>query len=79
MMCPHCLGSGCLHCREAAAGRPPCGHSLLTPADRRALLLMPLRGLRFAIPGVPPPRPRVFGSAVLPRSFTLPEKQTFGK
>ena len=65
--CPHCLGATCIHCREKrqeAASRPR--RSKLTPDERRALELMPLRGyLRFDLPASPEP-PKCFGLCVLP-------------
>ena len=70
--CQHCLGPGCLHCREKraeAAARPR--RSQLTPDERRELGLMPLRGLRFDVPGRPQPRKPTFGLSVLPFNFVL--------
>jgi len=58
-------------CREAAKeARRRVDRSLLTDADRRVLELIPRRGLRFDVPGAPPPPPRkhTFGLPVLPFS-----------
>jgi hypothetical protein len=73
--CPHCLGPGCVHCRERAAeasGRRR--RSLLTNAERERLQLMPLRPLRFQVPGRSPERhsfSQGFNLTVLPASFAL--------
>ena len=73
MICPHCLGPGCVHCREHAAelsGRRR--QSCLTDADRQALEIMPRRGLRFLVPGArPKPRLRGLGTPALPANFRL--------
>jgi len=75
MTCPHCLGPGCLHCREYYAERSRFGRarSRLTPQDRRDLQLLPRRPLRFLPPGScpPPTRRRGIGLAVLPADFHL--------
>jgi hypothetical protein len=69
-ICPHCLGSGCIHCRETVAERAVIHRrSALNAADRRLLGLMPRRPLRFDLGGTPLPRRRAFGASVLPRNF----------
>jgi hypothetical protein len=73
--CPHCLGGGCLHCRERAAeasGRQR--RSRLTNEERERLELMPLRPLRFQVPGAPAQRHSFshgFQLTVLPASFQM--------
>jgi len=43
--------------------------SVLTDSERRVLKLIPRRGLRFDVPGAPPPpRKHTFGLPVLPFS-----------
>jgi len=73
MTCPHCLGPGCVHCRERAAELSrQRRRSRLTDTERQALEVMPRRGLRFALPGVTPePRRRCLGTPVLPANFRL--------
>ena len=73
--CPHCMGAGCLHCREKRAE----AHSLrrrssLTDADRIALGLFVrpprVRPERARVPA-PAPAPAAF-NAVLPASYACP-------
>ena len=72
MTCPHCLGAGCVHCREAAAERAETRRRVIRDeAERRLLGLMPRRPLRFEPEATPPPRRGIFGATVLPGNFEL--------
>ncbi len=69
--CPHCLGAGCIHCRnDRAKVARRRARSKLTAVERRELGLIPLYGL-FGQPTPPPPKPQKFGVRVLPADFAL--------